>query len=304
MHPALSVIIFTVMSGAGYGLLFLLGICGAAGWLTADRWLGAAAFGLAFAAVVAGLLSSTVHLGHPERAWRALSQWRSSWLSREGVAAIVTFLPAGLFALAWILGAMEQQVAGFLGLLTAVWAAITVYCTAMIYASLKPVQRWNNGYVVPCYLLLALMTGAAWLDALLFLFGRGGIWPAAGTLLALSAGWLMKLAYWRFIDSSRSESSAETATGLGHLGKVRLLDSPNTEENYLQREMGFRVARKHALKLRMIATLLAFLLPLLLTVLAIGALTGGLPWLSALLTAVAALATTAGVLIERWLFFA
>jgi sulfite dehydrogenase (quinone) subunit SoeC len=304
MHPALSVIVFTVISGAGYGLLFLLGIGAAAGWLVADRWFGVAAFGLAFAAITAGLLSSTMHLGHPERAWRALSQWRSSWLSREGVAAIVTFLPAGIFAVGWVFGETASGTIGFFGVLSAVWAAITVYCTAMIYASLKPVQRWNNGYVVPCYLLLGLMTGAAWLDALLFLFGYGSIWAAALTALILSVGWLMKLAYWRFIDSSRSESSAETATGLGHLGKVRLLDAPNTEENYLQREMGFRVARKHALKLRLIATLLAFLLPLMLTVLAGAALPAGLAWLSALLTILAALATTAGVLTERWLFFA
>jgi sulfite dehydrogenase (quinone) subunit SoeC len=304
MHPALSVIIFTVVSGIGYGLLFLLGVGAAAGWLALDRWFGVAAFGLAFAAIIAGLLSSTMHLGHPERAWRALSQWRSSWLSREGIAAIVTFLPAGIFALGWFAGGEIGRAVGFFGLISAMWAAITVYCTAMIYASLKPIQRWNNGYVVWCYLLLGLMTGAVWLDALLFLFGKGSIWATALTAAIMAIAWLAKLAYWRFIDASRSESSAETATGLGHLGKVRLLDAPHTEENYLMREMGFRVARKHALRLRIIATLLAFLVPLMLTVLAGAALSGGLPWLAALLTILAALATTAGVLTERWLFFA
>jgi sulfite dehydrogenase (quinone) subunit SoeC len=304
MHPALSVIIFTVVSGIGYGLLFLLGIGAATGWLAADRWFGVAAFGATFVAIAAGLISSTLHLGHPERAWRALSQWRSSWLSREGLAAIVTFLPAGIFALGWFAGGSISGAVGFLGVISAAWAAITVYCTGMIYASLKPIQRWNNGYVVPVYLFLALMTGAVWLDALLFLFGQGSIWATALTSAVLSVAWLTKLAYWRFIDSSRSESSAETATGLGHLGKVRLLDAPHTEENYLMHEMGFRVARAHALALRTIATLLAFLVPLLLTVLAGAALTGGMAWLSALLTIPAALATTAGVLVERWLFFA
>jgi sulfite dehydrogenase (quinone) subunit SoeC len=304
MHPALSVIIFTVVSGMGYGLLFLMGIGAATGWLTADRWFGVAAFGLAFAAIAAGLISSTLHLGHPERAWRALSQWRSSWLSREGVAAIATFFPAGLFALGWFAGGSIGGALGFFGVISAVWAAITVYCTGMIYASLRPIQRWNNGYVVPVYLLLGLMTGTVWLDALLFVFDKGTIWATALTSAILAIAWLTKLAYWRFIDSSRSESSAETATGVGHLGKVRLLDAPHTEENYLMREMGFRVARAHALALRTIATLLAFLVPLLLTVLAGAALTGSMAWLSAPLTILAALATTAGVLVERWLFFA
>ena len=70
------------------------------------------------------------------------------------------------------------------------------------------------------------------------------------------------------------------------------------------REMGFRVARAHALALRTIATLLAFLVPLILTVLAGAALPGNMAWLATLLTILAALATTAGVLTERWLFFA
>jgi hypothetical protein len=36
----------------------------------------------------------------------------------------------------------------------------------------------------------------------------------------------VKLAYWRHIDLVRSESSAETATGLGHLGKVGFSTRP------------------------------------------------------------------------------
>jgi DMSO reductase anchor subunit len=130
-----------------------------------DRWRVAAERA---AAIIFGLLSSTKHLGHPERAWRALSQWRSSWLSREGVASLITFIPAGIFALGWIFGADLSRGVGFFGVLTAVWAGITVYCTAMIYATLKPIAAWNNGYVVPCYLLLGLATGASWLAALLF----------------------------------------------------------------------------------------------------------------------------------------
>jgi DMSO reductase anchor subunit len=304
MHPAFSVILFTVTSGAGYGMLALLGVGAATGWLTADRWFGVAAFGIAFAAIVFGLLSSTRHLGHPERAWRALSQWRSSWLSREGLASLITFIPAGIFAAGWVFSGDMSRSFGFFGVLTAIWAGITVYCTAMIYASLKPVAAWHNGYVVPCYLLLGLSAGASWLTALLFAFGLGTLWIAAIMALVQSVAWLVKLAYWRHVDMIRSESSAETATGLGHLGKVRLLDAPHTEENYLMREMGFRVARKHALSLRILATLGAFLLPLMLTVLAGAAVTNDLGPLAIVLTIGAAAATTAGLLTERWLFFA
>ncbi|MCK5623016.1 MAG: dimethyl sulfoxide reductase anchor subunit, partial [Alphaproteobacteria bacterium] len=102
MHPAFSVIFFTTASGAGYGLLVWLGVFGALGLLPPDRWFGVTAFGLAFGLVTAGLLSSTFHLGHPERAWRALTQWKTSWLSREGVVAVLTYIPTGLYAIGWI----------------------------------------------------------------------------------------------------------------------------------------------------------------------------------------------------------
>ena len=99
MQPAYSVIFFTTFSGLGYGLLVLLGLMGGTGLIPADRGFGLAAFGLAFVTVTLGLFASTLHLGHPERAWRAFGEWRTSWLSREGVVAVVTYLPTGGFAL-------------------------------------------------------------------------------------------------------------------------------------------------------------------------------------------------------------
>jgi DMSO reductase anchor subunit len=300
MHPAVSVILFTVASGAGYGLLFLLGIGGAGGWLPAERGFGVAAFALSLGAVTLGLLSSTFHLGHPERAWRAVSQWRSSWLSREGLASLIAYVPAAVFAIGWIVLGRNGGAWGLFGLIAAAWAAIAVYCTGMIYASLKPIQRWHNGYVVPGYLLLAAMTGAVWLNALAHLFGLGSNALTLLAIVALAIAWPVKLAYWRYIDRTRSESTAETATGLGHLGKVQLLDAPHTEENYLLREMGFRIARKHAHRLRAFATILSFVLPFLLIAL-IPTLVQPVAGIAA---ALAAVFVTLGVLIERWLFFA
>jgi ferredoxin len=103
MHPAYSVIFFTTASGAGYGLWFWLGLRIAAEGLPDPAWPGVATLVLGGVLVSLGLLSSTFHLGHPERAWRAFSQWRSSWLSREGVAAVATYLPAGALFLALVL---------------------------------------------------------------------------------------------------------------------------------------------------------------------------------------------------------
>jgi DMSO reductase anchor subunit len=300
VHPAFSVIFFTTSSGAGFGLLALLGVLGPAGALPRDPAFGFVALALALGATAAGLVSSSAHLGRPERAWRAFSQWRTSWLSREGVLSVATFVPAGLFGIGWVFFGSPGGIWGVFGLLAAAGAVAAIWCTAMIYRSLKTIQRWCNDWVLPNYLALAFMTGALWLDVLLAAFGAltpAMVWLAL-VLVLLAA--ILKLGYWRHIDTTRSLSTAESATGLGVFGKVRLFEAPHTEENYLLKEMGYRVARKHAARLRVIAALLAFGVPLALTLplLALGGVA------AALLAFVAAASAMAGVLVERWLFFA
>ena len=298
MHPAFSVIFFTTASGAGYGLLTLLAVAQATGVLPADPMLGLASFIIAFGLITAGLLSSTFHLGHPERAWRALSQWRSSWLSREGVFSIATYIPAGLYAIGWIFTDWRGGLFTLIGLVTAALAMLTVYCTAMIYASLKTIRAWSNDWVPPAYFALSIMTGALLLNALATFFGY--FHPAFFwiTILAILAAAIIKMFYWRFIATTPGPSTAATATGLK--GDIRLLDSPHTQENYLQKEMGYRIARKHAGKLRQLSIAAAFVATALLTTLAhLSAPATATP-----LTVLAVLVAAIGVLVERWLFFA
>lgn len=299
MHPAFSIIFFTSAAGAGYGLLALLGLLAPFGLLPASPLFGLAALALALGLVVAGLLSSLAHLGRPERAWRALSQWRSSWLSREGVAAVATFLPTGVFAIAWLF--LGSGVAGVAGWITAAMAAVTVYCTAMIYASLKPIRQWANPWVPRSYLALSLMTGALLLNALLGVAGQAAGWSSLLALASVALAWAAKEGHWRHCATARPVSTAETATGLGHIGRVRLLDAPHSEDNYLLKEMGFRVGRRHAVRLRFITRLAAFVLP---AALSLGALVAGPGALSGTLALLAAAAAALGVIAERWLFFA
>jgi DMSO reductase anchor subunit len=298
MHPAFSVIFFTTASGAGYGLLGLLGVMAPLGLLPSDPWFGAIAIGLALILVTAGLLASTAHLGHPERAWRAILQWRSSWLSREGLAALATYIPALLFALLWLIEQRAHDSAAYAGIASALMAVVTVWCTAMIYASLKPIHQWNNALVVPGYLLLALMTGALLLCALIAFWGFESGFAGLIAAAAIVAAALIKWRYWRFIDTTRAASTVASATGLK--GRVRFLDGPHTEDSYLQKEMGYKIARKHAVKLRRIALVAGFALPFLLSLVAFF-WTGPLAMVAAIGAAALALA---GVLIERWLFFA
>lgn len=301
MHPAASVIFFTVASGAGYGLLAALGVLAALGSISPGAALGAAGFGLALGLVTAGLLSSTLHLGHPERAWRAFSQWRSSWLSREAVAAVATYVPAVLLAAVFSLGGGPRWLLAVLGLATAAGAVATVACTAMIYRSLKPIHAWHNRLTVPGYLLIGAATGLALAHAVLAAFAEAAAWVAgAGAIAALAAAFLHKRAYWRFLDTTSGPATAESATGLGHIGRVRLLDPPHTGTNYLMREMGYQVARKHAAVLRRLVLVGGFVVPAWAVAIGLGLSGAG----TVALGIAAAAAALAGALVERWLFFA
>ena len=297
MHPALSVILFTSASGGGYAMLALLGLFGFGGALSPDPLSGWVAFVWSLGMVTFGLLSSTLHLSHPERAWRAFSQWRSSWLSREGVLSLFTFVPAGIFAIGWLfLGQVWQWV----GLLLSLSALATLCATAMIYASLKPIRAWNNLWTLPGYLAMGLASGALWftLWAEVMPAVEKPAYDYAGIGLLLAAA--IKLGYWHFLDSGAQGATAESATGLGAFGKVRMLAAPHTEENYLLKEMGFRIARKHAQKLRRIALFAGFLLPLAAVIAAL--LT---PHVVAIILLVIAIVLNAiGTVTERWLFFA
>ena len=297
MNPAPSIVFFTTASGAGYGLLFWLALLRPLGLTPPSPTFALVTLALALLLITAGLLSSTAHLGRPERAWRALSQWRSSWLSREGVAALATYVPAGLLGLALIAG--WNSVAALSGLLAAAGAVVTVWCTGMIYASLRTVRQWQHPLVGWGYLLFSGFSGAALLAAAAAFAGGA----AAPALLAVALGLgalLLKRSYWMAIDAPAPAGtpSIESATGLGRIGATSPLDPPHTEQTWLTREMGFRVARKHRLKLRVIiqacfaAAVLLSLLGLL------------LPGAAAMPLTLAALAALAGLLIERWLMFA
>ena len=300
MHPGLSIVFFTTASGAGFALFLLLGLGVPLGLVPASSWFGFAALTIAVLLSTGGLVSSTFHLGRPERAWRAFSQWRSSWLSREGVLAVLTFLPAAIFGIGWVFFGTTSAGVGLCGLIAAALAAATVTATGMIYASLKPIHQWHNRWTLPNYLLLGLMGGWLILDFLVHLWERRAGATAFWAFVVVLVAWWVKEAYWRFIDTTSARSTVESATALGRRGRVRLFESPHTEENYLLQEMGFQVARKHARRLRAIARLAAFVVPAVLTLLAL--LVGGAAGIVASGIAVASAAL--GLVVERWLFFA
>lgn len=293
MRPAISVIFFTVSSGAGLGLLALLALVDLM-QLGADlsRQTTLIAVVAGSALVTAGLVSSTFHLANPKNAWRALSQFRRSWLSREGVFAVALYVPLLAYA-ALIAGGAGRGAVTIAALALGALALATLYSTGMIYACLKTVPQWHTRLVPAAYVVLGLYSGAL---VLLALIGAGGgrAAPLGGlALLLLGAGVVIKGIYYA---KFRGPAAGLTLAGaLGFERQTRLLDVGHTHGNFLTHEFCFRIARERALALRAVSALLAFVVPL--GILVFAAETPGRH-------AIAALACLAGLLVERWLFFA
>ncbi|WP_108484496.1 dimethyl sulfoxide reductase anchor subunit family protein [Oceaniglobus ichthyenteri] len=277
MHPAASIIAFTTLSGMGFGLLAFLGV----GLPRVEGFNAFIFFAVAFALAAGGLVFSTFHLGHPERALKAFTQWRTSWLSREGWASVITLGVMGLFAAALIFFGLRIAPLGWLGALACI---ATVYITSMIYASIKTVPRWAHWSTNAMFIGYSLSGGA-------LLSGE-----VNAAIILLAATGIGQFLVWQAGDArfAASGSTAETATGLGHIGKVRLFEAPHSEGNYLTKEMVFVIARKHAIKLRIIALVLAFAAPIVMLL---------LPF-NHIVAAIAVLSHLCGVLVSRWLFFA
>jgi DMSO reductase anchor subunit len=278
MHPAPSVIIFTIFSGLGFGLFFLLGL----GFFLANYWLNFLLFFLAYGFSIIGLLSSLFHLGNPQRFLKAFSQWRTSWLSREGVFSTSTLIIMVPFAIGKIFLDKEFVILGIVG---SVLAIVTIFCTAMIYAQLRTVPRWNS-FLTPVLFVLYSLGGGA------FLINEGRL---AAFILILSS--LLQVYAWLNGDQlfKKAESNVESATGLGNIGKVRLLEGPHTGTNYLLKEMVYIVGRKHRIRLRIIGFILVGLLPGLMLLLFN---------FNLLLLILAFLMHLIGISLIRWLFFA
>ena len=278
MNPAPSVIIFSVLSGMGFGLLACLG----AGVVAPEGWLAFAWWGLGYGLAIVGLMAATFHLGNPKNAVKAFSQWRTSWLSREAWASVAALVILSPVALSDWLGLGWPRAVGLLG---AALAVFTVFTTAMIYTQIRAVPRWHH-WLTPVMFATFALTGGA------ILSGQ----HVAGAILSVALA-LVLVAVWQVGDGqfARAGITLGQATGLDRIGSTAVFELPHTGGNYLTREMIHVVGRKHARKLRMLAVLLAGVLPAILLV----SFRHGWPPI-----ALAAASHLVGAFAARWLFCA
>jgi DMSO reductase anchor subunit len=299
MHPALSVVFFTTLAGTAQGLVLALFT---SEW-AAHRLGGApdaafyAAGGLIAAALAAaGLVASFFHLGRPERAWRAMMQWRTSWLSRE-----VIVLPAFIaLAIAYAAAHWFVPEASFaIGALASATALALFVCTGMIYACIRFLREWAtpltpiNFTLLGCaagFTLAAAMAAVA-APALIRFFALA----ALGLTIAALAG---RIAAWRRNAALVPKSTLQTAIGIKH-GRIAQKSQGFMGGSFNTREFFHGRSTATLRRLRWACITLAFALPLLLLAGGIAAPAAVVP---SLLLAFGS--QYLGQLAERWLFFA
>ncbi len=303
MHPAFSVVFLTTLIGAGQGLLLALFAAEFGAryrwWLAAPADSNFFALGAAIAVMLTGLglIASVFHLGRPERGWRAAARWRTSWLSREVIVLPAFMAATVLYGAAHWFGGEPDLRTLVLGAAAALLALALYLCTAMIYACLKFLQEWATPLTVANYLLLGASSG--------FTLAAG--WAAIGApqLLDFFVAWAVVLTAAALATRTASlirnarlkpKSTLQTAIGVKHPRIVQksmgfMGGSFNTRE--------FVHGRTRALlrAIKWTFLVLVFPVPALLLV-------TGLTLPSAVLLIAAFLVQYAGLLAERWFFFA
>lgn len=299
MHPGFSVIFLTTLIGVGQGLflgLYAAELAAALHLVALPSGRGFFVPGVLLSLVFtgAGAIASLFHLGHPERAWRAMAMWRTSWLSREGIALPSFMLCVFLYGLAhWL----EWPSTLAIGAVATVLCLSLFICTGMIYACIKFLQEWASPLTVVNYAVLGCASGltlasafaAFTADRLVAAYTAAAI---AFTLLGLATRCAALLRNSRI----KRKSTLQSATGIHHPRIVQksqgfMGGSYNTREFFHGRSKAFLRSVKW------IFLVLAFAVPLLLLGLS-------LSHLSAFVLCIAFLVQYAGLIAERWFFFA
>jgi DMSO reductase anchor subunit len=306
------VILLTTLLGAGQGLFLaafthqayaLLGVLAP----DAGRGFHGPAAAVSLALLAAGLAASFFHLGRPERAWRSAAMWRTSWLSREvivlpafmgavflyGAAHLTGFNPV----LVRLPGGTAVDASAAVGVAGSVLAFLLFVCTGMVYACLKFLREWHSPLTVVNYILLGTASGFTLAAALAASLAPSEAAFFAGWALAFTAlGAASRGASLLRNAKLRPVSTLQTAIGVRH-PRIRQISQGFTAGSFNTHEFFHGRAPSLVRSVKWIFLVLAFAVP---AALLAASLAGG----PALLPAAAIAAQMAGLMAERWFFFA
>lgn len=300
MHPGFSVIFLTTLIGAGQGLFLALYGAEVAGALELVALPSGHAFfgiGSALSVILAGMggIASLFHLGHPERAWRAMAMWRTSWLSREGIALPSFMLLVSVYGAAHLLGLHATL---FVGALAVIICLGLFVCTGMIYACIRFLQEWATPLTVVNYLVLGCASGFTLASAFASFVARDELvvpYTVAAIVLTL-VGLGTRAASLVRNGRIKHKSTLQSATGIHH-PRIVQKSQGFMGGSYNTREFFHGRTRSFLRSIKWIFLMMAFAVPVLLLAL-------GLSSRSAIVLCLAFTVQYAGLIAERWFFFA
>jgi len=297
VNPAFSIIFFTTLAGAGQGLVVALAVAALAGVPLGSGFLAGALL-TAVVILLAALVASFFHLGHPLRAWRAALMWRTSWMSREVIVLPAFIALVAAWAAVVASDGQDGALARALPVLAILGAAALWYCTAMIYACLRFIQEWAHPLTIVNYTLIGLASGLVLAGALATAAGQAGFasalagWAIGATLLA----WFTRVLSLRRNARLKPKSTLQSATGIAD-ARLRQTSMGMTAGSFNTREFFHHASLLAVRRVKAGFQVFGFALPALLLVVAVASGSGA-AWLLAVPVQLA------GLLAERWFFFA
>lgn len=301
MNPAFSVIFLTTLIGAAQGLFIAVVLGQPYSGATSGRFdieFGLLGAGVSLGLMFLGLVASFFHLGRPERAWRAVSQWRTSWLSRE-----VIVLPLAML-LVFVYGVLSlpvdwgndnlRRIIGWSGVIT--MAALFI-CTGMIYACIKFLQEWASPWTLINFMLLGCASGVILASALAATIGE----PAAAWFTLWGLGLTVAAMFTRLYTFNRNRrikhrSTIQSAIGIKHR-KITQRSMGMTGGSFNTRAFFHHCSTLTMVNMRRIVIVLVFVIPILLLLGYVA-----FDWLELLWVTFGV--QYVGLIAERWLFFA
>jgi len=210
--PLVFMLVLTQLSVGAFVVLWLLDLLGQGTGLSITALASLTLAGVSLAA-------STLHLGRPIYAWRALRGLRRSWLSREVLTLSLFAGAASAFAGMLML---DLPARGLVGLCTVLAGLAGVTCSARIYV-VRARPAWFSGYTLIEFYSTALFLGPLFVQVLLGQILQGPIpsWVRLAAVVGASAQLTAQLL--KFLWLSRSEVFELRASSLLLSGRLRNL---------------------------------------------------------------------------------
>ena len=303
MHPEMSLVLLTVLAGAGQGLFILIVVLdvlfSGTGIVTSQFITYGCIVSIAFQVI--GIIASTSHLGNPERGWRAALMVKNSWLSRE-VFALSAAAGAAVIYLAMTYCGMYGILKLVVGLVGMIAGAGFLVASSMVYTSVSFIKEWANAYTPANFFILGITSGFAVGFAILnYTSPFTPLNIVINGLLVLSGvtAMVMKLLSYHYNAKAYVSVNIKNAVSVND-PDIKLMDMGTSYDHYNTKEYFHSVTAQGMANAKLQVLALAFVLPLV----SWGAIAlGAVDSFINVLSAAAALSMLIGLVLERRLFF-